>query len=188
MISHAKEASRTCVLFPLHVSIFLKFSHRNNVIFIQHWPCQCHRGLLTVVQLRLFFCNLYVPISRKLCQYFRNWTTESWRAETELNHRIWPVGLAAVTGALYALYGALLALHAAALWAIEPLCPDDEKTPANEIGVKITNYVEEVASRTNSSIKHWFGSFYSWSFDSVQIYEIANVTGYLLKLNTVIYC
>ncbi|XP_072945186.1 uncharacterized protein [Epargyreus clarus] len=70
-----------------------------------------------------------LPAVRKLCQYFRAWTEASWRGG-EARSRACPLALAAAAGALYALYAALLALHAAALWAIEPLCADDDAESA----------------------------------------------------------
>lgn len=65
---------------------------------------------------------------------FRAWTEETWRGEAELNQRVWPVALAAVTALLYALYFALYAAYAVVLWAIEPLCNDaDDKRSATDL-------------------------------------------------------
>ncbi|XP_028162223.1 uncharacterized protein LOC114354163 [Ostrinia furnacalis] len=94
-----------------------------------------------------------LPSFKKLCQYFRSWTEESWKTETELNHRVYPLALASVTGTLYCLYCVMYALHSVTLWAIEPLCPEDrERTSSTD--VKVTNYIDEVPSKTNSNMKH----------------------------------
>lgn len=98
------------------------------------------------------FTNVYC---RKLCQYFRNWTEESWKTDTDLNHRVYPIALATVTAALYSLYCVLYALHSVTLWSIEPLCPEDrERSSSSSTDVKVTNYVDAVISKTNSSVKH----------------------------------
>ncbi|XP_021190969.2 uncharacterized protein LOC110376722 isoform X2 [Helicoverpa armigera] len=75
-----------------------------------------------------------LPAIRKCSQVFRAWTEETWRGEAELNQRVWPVALAAVTALLYALYFALYAAYAVVLWAIEPLCADgDDKRSATDL-------------------------------------------------------
>ncbi|CAG9788962.1 unnamed protein product [Diatraea saccharalis] len=90
-----------------------------------------------------------LPPLKKLCQYFRNWTEESWRAETDMNQRVYPIIFACVTGSLYALYGVLYAVYAAALWAIEPLCPDDATL---QDVLNVTNYTDD-PSNTDASLK-----------------------------------
>ncbi|KAG6454354.1 uncharacterized protein LOC115446225 [Manduca sexta] len=96
-----------------------------------------------------------LPSLRKFCQYFRAWAEDSWRTETDLNHRLYPMGLACLTGLLYTLYFGLYALYCIAVWAIEPLCSEMENKHSSSIieEPKITNYVEEVNSKVNSSIK-----------------------------------
>lgn len=74
---------------------------------------------------------------RRCSQYFRAWTEEAWRSGQA--HRLVPPVLAAATGCLYALYCSLLAVHAVALWAVEPLASDlDDK--ASELDAKVTDY------------------------------------------------
>ncbi|XP_068617991.1 uncharacterized protein [Battus philenor] len=95
-----------------------------------------------------------LPPLRKLCVYLRTWTEESWRAEAELNRKAAPLATGACTACAYALYGALYALHALALWAIEPLRADtDERAGAADLA-DLTTYIEDVGSKTNFALKH----------------------------------
>ncbi|KAM3956968.1 uncharacterized protein ACR2FA_009016 [Aphomia sociella] len=95
-----------------------------------------------------------LPPLRKFCQYFRTWTEESWKTDTELNHRIYPMSLACVTGLLYTMYFGLNLIYCIALWSIEPLSSEiDEKQSISEIEPKVTNYMDEVNSKINFSIK-----------------------------------
>ncbi|CAG4982092.1 unnamed protein product [Colias eurytheme] len=95
-----------------------------------------------------------LPNVRKLCIYLRTWTVESWRSESEAS-RVCPLGLACATALLYTLYCALYALHAAALWAVEPLaseCADvGDRLSAHDVP-KITDYIQEM-HKTSSSFK-----------------------------------
>ncbi|XP_028035882.1 uncharacterized protein LOC114247193 [Bombyx mandarina] len=72
-----------------------------------------------------------LPALRNACQYFRKWTEEWWRRQDE--PRLYPAGLALLTAALYALYLALYALHALALWAVEPLSADERQGCADTL-------------------------------------------------------
>ncbi|XP_075979993.1 uncharacterized protein LOC142979121 [Anticarsia gemmatalis] len=115
--------------------------------------------VLVLVLTHLLHCLVSVldkmlPALKKCTQYFRAWTEDSWKNETDMNQRFWPVGLAAVTGVLYAAYFALYAIYAVVVWAIEPLCNDiDDTRSAVEFDAKVTDYVDEANSKTNSSIK-----------------------------------
>lgn len=72
-----------------------------------------------------------------------------------MNRRLYPVALALVTGALYSVYYALWVIYSVALWSIEPLCSElEEKTSSSDMEAKVTNYVEDVASKSNASVKH----------------------------------
>lgn len=78
---------------------------------------------------------------RRCSQYFRTWTEDAWRSgsERELSHRLLPLVLAALTGCLYGLYCTLYAIHAVALWAVEPLASELEEK-ASEVDAKVTDY------------------------------------------------
>ncbi|CAH2044319.1 unnamed protein product, partial [Iphiclides podalirius] len=95
-----------------------------------------------------------LPPLGKLCHYFRTWTEESWRAQEELGRKVVPLALGGATVALYTLYGALYAVHAVTLWAIEPLCGDLEDQPSAVEVPKVTDYLEEGPSKTNFGLKY----------------------------------
>ncbi|XP_047522160.1 uncharacterized protein LOC125061054 isoform X1 [Pieris napi] len=94
-----------------------------------------------------------LPAIYKFCQYFRAWTEDSWRNESDVNGRLYPIGLACVTGLLYVLYCVLYLLYSVTLWAVEPLCTDTEEKPSTFDVPKITNYIDEIHSKTNATIK-----------------------------------
>ncbi|CAK1555490.1 unnamed protein product [Leptosia nina] len=88
-----------------------------------------------------------LPAIHKFCLYFRTWTEESWRGE-DLNNKLYPIGLACITALLYAFYCALYFLYSVALWAVEPLCSEAEEKPSVLDVPKITNYIDEIHSKT----------------------------------------
>lgn len=85
---------------------------------------------------------------RKLCQYCRAWTEEWWHAESSAARgRLAGLALAGGTALLYAGYGLLRALRAAAAWALQPLLTDEDR---RDVEVKVTNYLDEVNSKALS--------------------------------------
>ncbi|XP_045775085.1 uncharacterized protein LOC123873989 [Maniola jurtina] len=88
-----------------------------------------------------------LPALRKVCQYFRTWTEESWKREVVMNQRLCPIALACITALLYTLYCVLVAVHGLALWAVEPLCAEVDDKPSVEEIPRVTNYVDIVGSK-----------------------------------------
>ncbi|KAF9790146.1 hypothetical protein SFRURICE_020884 [Spodoptera frugiperda] len=91
-----------------------------------------------------------LPALRKCSHLFRTWTEECWRGQSaapgaggeQRSQRVYPAGLAVVTAILYTLYFTLYACYAVVLWAIEPLCADDDKRSDTE--PTVTEYEDEV--------------------------------------------
>lgn len=87
------------------------------------------------------------PRPRRRCsQYFRAWTEDAWRGggERDAGRRLLPLLLATLTGCLYTIYCALFAVHAVAVWAVEPLAAEAEDK-AGDLDAKITDY-EDLAA------------------------------------------
>ncbi|XP_047535547.1 uncharacterized protein LOC125069959 [Vanessa atalanta] len=82
-----------------------------------------------------------LPALRKLCQYFRTLTEESWRAES--TQRVRPVLLACATVLLYTVLCCVSATHALLRWAVEPLAAEaDEGSNCGQIA-KVTDYIDD---------------------------------------------
>ncbi|XP_050347842.1 uncharacterized protein LOC126771785 isoform X2 [Nymphalis io] len=82
-----------------------------------------------------------LPALRKLCQYFRTLTEESWRAEC--TQRVRPVLLACATVLLYAVLCCVSATNALLRWAVEPLTADgDEGFTCGQL-TKVTDYIDD---------------------------------------------
>ncbi|XP_022822563.1 uncharacterized protein LOC111353688 isoform X2 [Spodoptera litura] len=89
-----------------------------------------------------------LPALKRCSQLFRSWTEECWRgaggaggAGGPRSQRVYPAGLAVLTALLYTAYFSLYACYAVVLWAIEPLCADDDKRPDAEPAA-VTDYDE----------------------------------------------
>ncbi|CAB3230375.1 unnamed protein product [Arctia plantaginis] len=95
-----------------------------------------------------------LPVLKKCTQYFRTWSEETWNGQTDLNQKLVPVGLAAITAMLYCVYFALYIIYGVVVWSVEPLCSDvDENRSSIDLEAKVVDYIEDSNSKTNSNIK-----------------------------------
>ncbi|CAH2093299.1 unnamed protein product [Euphydryas editha] len=90
-----------------------------------------------------------LPALRKLCQYFRLLTEESWHAGGAGRAR--PALLAVATALLYSLLGALLAAHALLRWAVEPLGADADDAPGGGQLTRVTDYLDDFDEKTDTA-------------------------------------